>query len=48
MAWQPGDVHPDDEGLWPPLPGERDEAGELTEPTELVGWWPADKKEDAA
>lgn len=42
---------PEDTGWWPPLPGERDEAGELEpslpETAELVGFWPADKGEDA-
>lgn len=38
-------------GWWPPLPGERDEDGELVpslpETTELREWWPIDREGDA-
>lgn len=37
---------------WPPLPGERDEDGELVESlpetAELREWWPGDRREDAS
>ena len=42
---------PEDTGWWPPLPGERDEDGELTESlpetAELREWWPIDREGDA-
>jgi len=42
---------PEDEGIWPPRPGERDEHGELVESlpetAELREWWPGDRREDA-
>lgn len=44
-------MDPEDAGYWPPLPGERDEDGELVpslpETTELVEWWPIDREGDA-
>jgi len=42
---------PEDAGWWPPLPGERDEDGELVESlpetAELREWWPIDREGDA-